>query len=182
MENENPTGEQVLSGAADVSDDPVTAEVPGAAALLTQCDQLIAEKAELQDRLLRKLAEFENFRRRTERELADRYDQSVADTVKLLLPILDDFERALQHDTADKEYARGVELIYTRFSEALRKLGVEPIEAEGQPFDYNLHNAIEMVPSEEVEDHTVITDLQRGYLFKGRLLRPSMVRVAVKPS
>jgi molecular chaperone GrpE len=172
MENENLTGDPVSAG-ADVSD---------LLALTAERDQLAAERAELQDRLLRKLAEFDNFRKRTERELADRSEYAVADTVTTLLPILDDFERALQHETTDKEYARGVELIYSRLFEALRKLGVEPIEAVGQPFDYNIHNAIEMVPSEEAEDHTVLADLQRGYMFKGRLLRPSMVRVAVKPS
>jgi molecular chaperone GrpE len=172
MENENPTGETA-------SPEIETADV---AVLAAERDQLAVEKAELQDRLLRKLAEFDNFRRRTERELAERGDYAVGEVIQSLLPVLDDFERALQMKSADDEYSRGVELIYQRLFEALKKLGLEPIEAAGKPFDYNVHNAIEMVPSRDAEDHTVLSDLQRGYNFRGRLLRPSMVRVAVKPS
>jgi molecular chaperone GrpE len=172
MENEQTNG------------DPVSPQIETAdlAALTAERDQLAAEKAELQDRLLRKLAEFDNFRRRTDRELSERGDYAVGEAVHGLLPVLDDFERALKVTNGDEEYARGVELIYQRLFDALKKLGLEPIEAEGKPFDYNIHNAIEMVPTEEVEDHTVLGDLQRGYHFRGRLLRPSMVRVAVKPS
>lgn len=172
MENEQTNGEPVSPQLETVDLGALTAER----------DQLAAEKAELQDRLLRKLAEFDNFRRRTDRELAERGDYAVGEAVHGLLPVLDDFERALKLKSGDDEYARGVELIYQRLFEALKKLGLEPIEAEGQPFDYNIHNAIEMVPTEETEDHTVLGDLQRGYHFRGRLLRPSMVRVAVKPS
>jgi len=172
MENEQTNGEPVSPQLETVDLGALTAER----------DQLAAEKAELQDRLLRKLAEFDNFRRRTDRELAERGDYAVGEVVHGLLPVLDDFERALKLKSGDDEYARGVELIYQRLFEALKKLGLEPIEAEGQPFDYNIHNAIEMVPTDETEDHTVLGDLQRGYHFRGRLLRPSMVRVAVKPS
>jgi molecular chaperone GrpE len=172
MENEQTNGEPVSPQLETVDLGALTAER----------DQLAAEKAELQDRLLRKLAEFDNFRRRTDRELAERGDYAVGEAVHGLLPVLDDFERALKLKSGDDEYARGVELIYQRLFEALKKLGLEPIEAEGQPFDYNIHNAIEMVPTDETEDHTVLGDLQRGYHFRGRLLRPSMVRVAVKPS
>jgi molecular chaperone GrpE len=159
-------------------------EIPAAdpASLNAEIDRLVAEKTELQDRLLRKLAEFDNFRRRTDRELAERGEYAAAETVKALLPVLDDFERALQAPSADDEYSRGVKLIYQRLLDTLTKLGLEPIASEGQPFDYNIHNAIDMVPTEEAEDHTVLTDLQRGYNFRGRLLRPAMVRVAVKPT
>ncbi|MGA3025203.1 MAG: nucleotide exchange factor GrpE [Bryobacteraceae bacterium] len=157
--------------------------IDAAAALETvmaERDQLLAERADLQDRLLRRQAEFENSRRRAERERADVLEYAATDTVRTLLPIADDFERALKVESADKEYARGMELIYQRLAGALTKLGLEPIAAEGQPFDPNVHHAIEMVEREDVEDHTVIGEFQRGYNFRGRLLRPAMVKVAVK--
>ncbi|MCL4796255.1 MAG: nucleotide exchange factor GrpE [Bryobacteraceae bacterium] len=161
---------------------PETAEAaePEAPAgdLAAERDQLLCEKAELQEMLLRRAAEFDNFRKRTDRERAELIEFAAADALKALLPIIDDFERALAQPCADTPYAEGVALIHQRLLETLRKLGLEPIEAKGQPFDPNFHNAIEMVPTEEAEDHTVLDDLQRGYLFKGRLLRPSMVRVA----
>ena len=148
--------------------------------LAAERDRIEAEKATLNDMLLRRTAEFDNYRKRTERERADLIEYAASDAIKALLPILDDFERALGQSGASEEYARGVELIFQRMKDALGKLGVEAIEAEGKPFDPNLHHAIEMVPCEDQEDHTVISDLLRGYTFKGRLLRPSMVRVAVK--
>jgi molecular chaperone GrpE len=148
--------------------------------LAAERDRLEAEKASLSDLLLRRTAEFDNYRKRTERERADLIEYAASDAVKSLLPILDDFGRALAQSGAGEEYARGVELIFQRMQDALAKLGLEPIEAEGGPFDPNLHHAIEMVECEDEQDHTVIADLLRGYTFKGRLLRPSMVRVAVK--
>lgn len=143
-------------------------------------DRLECEKASLTELLLRRSAEFDNFRKRTERERSDLIEYAASDAVKAMLPVLDDFERALAQAPADTEFSRGVELIYQQMADALRKLGLEAIEAEGKPFDPNLHHAIEMVPCTDCEDHTVIGDLLRGYMFKGRLLRPSMVRVAVK--
>ena len=103
------------------------------------------------------------------------------ESVRALLPVVDDFERALKIECADKEYARGMDLIYQRLFEALGKLGLEPLAAVGQPFDPNLHHAVEMAQTEDAEDHTVLEEFQRGYNFRGRLLRPSMVKVAVRP-
>lgn len=143
-------------------------------------DRLRKEKDELNDLLLRRTAEFDNYRKRTERERTELIEFAASDAVKALLPVLDDFERALKQECADPEYAKGVALIYQRTFDALKKLGLEPIEAVGQPFDPNYHHAIEMVPTEEHDDHTVIDDLLRGYTFKGRLLRASMVRVATR--
>jgi molecular chaperone GrpE len=151
-------------------------------AVMSERDQLLAERTDLQDRLLRRQAEFDNFRRRAERERADVVEYAATDAVRTLLPMADDFERALKVESADKEYARGMELIYQRLIGALTKLGLEPIAAEGQPFDPNVHHAIEMVESDDVADHTVIGEFQRGYNFRGRLLRPAMVKVAVKKS
>jgi len=143
-------------------------------------DQLIAEKADLQDRMLRVRAEFDNFRKRSERERGDFIQFAAMDMVKDVLPVLDDFERALKVETADREYAKGVELIYQRLFETLKKMGLEPIETEGKRFDPNVHQAVERVPSEEAEDQAILGEFQRGYNFKGRLLRPAMVRVAVR--
>jgi molecular chaperone GrpE len=95
--------------------------------------------------------------------------------------VLDDFERALKVETADRHYAKGVELIYQRLSEALKKMGLEPIETAGRQFDPNLHQAVERVETDEEQDQSILGEFQRGYNFKGKLLRPAMVRVAVKP-
>ena len=152
-------------------------------ALTAERDQLVSEKAELHDLLLRQRAEFENFRRRSERERLEYSDYAAAEAVRPLLPILDDFERALkasEGQDVNAEFRRGIELIYSRLLETLKKMGLEPIEAAGQPFDPNLHNAIQRVETDEAEDGTVLEEYQRGYNFKGRLLRPSMVKVAVR--
>lgn len=142
-------------------------------------DRLIAEKNDLQDRLLRRQAEFDNFRRRAEREKADVLEYANTETVRALLPILDDFERGLKVESSDKEYSRGMELIYTRLSESLKKLGLESVSSKGLPFDPHVHHAVEMFETDDFEDHTVLEEYQRGYNFKGRLLRPAMVKVAV---
>ena len=151
------------------------------AAIAAERDRLAAEKADLADRLLRARAEFDNARRRAERERSEFLQFAAMDLVKDVLPVLDDFERALKVETADRNYAKGVELIYQRLYETLKKLGLEPIEADGRPFDPNLHQAVERVETREAEDQTVLGEFQRGYNFKGKLLRPAMVRVAVKP-
>jgi molecular chaperone GrpE len=101
--------------------------------------------------------------------------------VRDLIPILDDFRRAMKVETADKEYAKGIELIDQRLFEALKKAGLEPIEAAGKLFDPNLHQAVVRVQSEEFPDQTVLEEFQSGYNFKGKLLRPAMVKVAVRP-
>lgn len=154
---------------------------PQLAALLAERDQLTADKAELQDRLLRTRAEFDNLRRRTERERSEYLQFAAMDLVRELLPVLDDFERALQVNTSDEIYAKGVVLIYNRLFDSLKKLGLEPIETAGQKFDPNLHEAIGRVETEDADDQTILGEMQRGYNFKGKLLRPAWVQVAVKP-
>ena len=142
-------------------------------------DRLVREKAELQDLLQRRQAEFENFRRRSERERTEIFEYASMDTVKQLLPILDDFERALKVESPDKEYARGMELIYNRLLETLKKLGLEAISEEAPLFNPHIHHAVEMVDTKDHPDQTILDEYQRGYYFKGRLLRPAMVKVAV---
>jgi molecular chaperone GrpE len=141
----------------------------------------VAEKAEYKDRMLRTLADFDNFRRRAERDRSEYVQFAAMEIVRDLLPVLDDFQRALKVETPDAEYAKGVELIYQRLFEILKKAGLEPIDAAGKPFDPNRQQAVDRVHTDEFEDQTVLEEYQSGYNFKGKLLRPAMVKVAVRP-
>jgi len=167
----------VSARSADPPGDPASAT---AESVLAERDRLIEEKNDLTDRLLRRQAEFDNFRKRAERERADVVEYANAECVRAILPILDDFERALKAETADKTYARGMDLIYQRFAETLKKLGLEPITSKGQKFDPQLHHAVDMVETSQVEDHTILEEYQPGYNFRNRPLRPAMVKVAIK--
>lgn len=142
-------------------------------------DRLATEKAELQELLQRRQAEFENYRRRSERERGEIAEFARMDAVRALLPVLDDFERALKTETADSEYARGMQLIYTRLSDSLKKLGLEPIVNDVPVFNPHIHHAVDMVDTKDHPDQTILEEYQKGYYFKGKLLRPSMVKVAV---
>jgi molecular chaperone GrpE len=155
------------------------------AALAAERDQLAQEKSELHDMLLRRQAEFENFRRRVERERMEFAEYAGMETLRTLLPVVDDFERALRAaaltESAGTELVKGIELIYQRLLETLKKQGLEPIPTMDEKFDPHVHHAVEMVQNDDLEDHTILEEYQRGYNFKGRLLRPAMVKVAVKP-
>lgn len=186
VESQNPNA-NVSDVSPDSSETPsdganLPAETPEGqlAAVTAERDQLVKEKAELYERVLRARAEFDNARRRAERERTEFLQFAAMDLVKEILPILDDFERALKVETSDRDYAKGVELIYQRLYETLKKMGLEPIEAKGARFDPNLHQALERVHTAEAEDMTVLDEFQRGYNFRGKLLRPSMVKVAVR--
>lgn len=152
------------------------------AAVTAERDQLATDKVELHDRLLRAQAEFQNLRKRTERERVELFEYASMEAVRTLLPVLDDFERAMKTESSDRVYATGIELIYNRFYDTLKKLGLEPIDSKGKPFDPQIHHAVDMVETDEAPDHTVLDEFQRAYNFKGRLLRPAMVKVAVQPS
>ena len=130
------------------------------------------------DRLARLQAEFDNARKRAAREQQEFREFAAADVIKNFLPILDSFERALKAGGNASDFRNGVELIYRQFQDVLQKMGVQPIVAAGQPFDPRIHEAVEMVDTTEVPDHYVLEELQRGYKYKDRLLRPAMVRVA----
>jgi molecular chaperone GrpE len=164
----------------DSASDEGTAADP-LAAITAERDQLAAEKAELHDRILRSQAEFQNSRKRAEKERLEFAEYASTEAVRALLPILDDFERATKAESSGNEYSKGMQMIYQRFYESLKKLGLEPIVSTGQPFDPHVHHAVEMAETEEAPDHTVLDEYQRGYNFKGRLLRPAMVKVAVEP-
>jgi molecular chaperone GrpE len=187
--NENKTDVTETTAAAGAAEAPSagdTVDMTDSAALLAavtaERDQLARERAELYDQLLRRTAEFENFRRRVQRERSEFAEFAGMEVARELLPVLDDFERALKIETTDKEYAKGMELIYNRLADVLKKLGVERLSTEGQKFDPQLHHAVETVTTGEVEDSTVLGEHRAGYNFKGRLLRPAMVKVAVNPN
>ena len=185
MESQNESTPSVSEAVAPEASEQTQASV-SATELLSSLKEATAErervsreKSELQDLLQRRQAEFENFRRRNERERGELLEFASMDTVKALLPVLDDFERALKVESADGEYARGMDLIYQRFYEGLKKLGLEPISAEVPLFNPHIHHAVEMVDTKDHPDQTILEEYQRGYYFKGRLLRPAMVKVAV---
>lgn len=150
----------------DTSGDPAAAAV--------QQDLL-----DMKDRYLRTLADFENFRKRSEREKLDYYKYALAGAVKDLLPVLDNFDRALGHAEEGDEFHKGVLLIYKQLYDVLQKHGLRPIEESGVHFDPNIHEAVVSEEDPSVPSHTVVAVLQKGYFLNDRLLRPAMVKVAV---
>lgn len=174
---DQPQDEVNLSSEAEGnrSDDATVAD-PFAA----EREALLREKSELQSLLLRRQADHENFRRRAEKERLENAEYAAMEAVKAFLPVLDDFERAIGVQTSDEQYAQGVVLIYQRTLETLKKLGLEPMDTKNATFDPNMHHAIEMVNTDEADDQTILGEFQRGYHFKGKLLRPALVKVAVR--
>ena len=147
-------------------------------ALKGQVEKLTGDLQEKKDRLLRLQADFDNFRRRSAKEREEISAVVTQNFCKDMLPLLDNFERAMAAETKDVEaFQKGVEMIFTQFQEVLKKNGLEQIEAVGQKFDPNFHQAVMRVEDPEKEDDTVAQELQKGYMVKGRVIRPSMVQV-----
>lgn len=137
--------------------------------------------AELNDRLIRQMAEFDNFRKRTEKEKQQMYSVGAADVIEKLLPVVDNFERGLAAMTEEEKntsFAQGIELVYKQLMTALEGMGVTVIEAVGVEFNPDFHNAVMQAPSEEYESGIITQELQRGYLYKDKVVRHSMVMVA----
>lgn len=156
-----------------------TAGDPVAPAASADVSALQAERDDVYDRLLRKTAEFDNYRKRTERERREHADQSVVDLLLELLLVVDDFDRALTVESGDAAaYRRGVELIHAKVHDLLRKQGIAPIAALGADFDPNIHQAVVQEESPSHREGEVIAELRRGYMKGDRLLRPAMVKVA----
>lgn len=163
--------------AAEQQKPATVAEAPQDAEL----KKLREERDNLFDRLARLQAEFDNYRKRAAKENADFREYAVADAVRALLPTIDNLALAFKNTSASPEdFRKGVELIHKQLQEALQKLNVQRIPAQGQLFDPRVHEAIEMVETDQVPDHHVIEELQPGYRIKDRLLRPAMVKVAKK--
>ncbi len=165
------------------SEGPASAPLD-AAALADQLAAAQAEKEELRQTLVRRQADFENYRKRIERERLEEAQRAVARLIEGLLPVLDAFERALaaHDDSTYEDYRKGFELIYRQLRDALERQGLNRIEAEGKTFDPHLHHAIERVESEDHEDGAVLEVLQPGYRLRDKVLRPATVRVAVHPA
>ena len=143
-----------------------------------QIEKLTAELKEKEDRVLRLQADFENFRRRTSKEKEELSAVVTQGMLKDMLPLLDNFERAMAAVAKDGEaFQKSVEMIFTQFTEILKKNGLEHIEVEGQKFDPNFHQAVMRVQNADMEDDDIAQELQKGYMVKGRVIRPSMVQV-----
>ncbi|MGH9812174.1 MAG: nucleotide exchange factor GrpE [Candidatus Acidiferrales bacterium] len=151
-------------------------------ALVERCEKLEQEKQAMLTTTLRRQADLDNFRKRVEREKQEFRARAEIELLTQLLPVVDAFERALSAEAANVEdYRTGVELIYKQLADLLARAGLEPVVAAGEPFDPNLHHAVERVETTDYPDHTVLAELQRGYTFKQQLVRPALVRVAVHP-
>lgn len=148
-----------------------------------ELEKLASEKADLKNTLIRLQADFDNYRKRTERERQSERHRGAESLVESLLPVLDGFDRAISahRDAAHDEFRKGFELIRRQLLDVLSKQGLKKIETEGKPFDPNFHHAIERVETPGQPDDTVLEELQAGYVFHGKVLRPAMVRVAANP-
>lgn len=138
-------------------------------------DQLIEE---LNDKLARQLAEFENFRKRTDREKLQNYTVGAKDVLEKILPVLDNFERGFESADMSDAFVQGMDKVYKQLSTTLESLGVTPIEAVGKEFDPNFHNAVMHVEDENLGENVVAEEFQKGYMYKDQVLRYSMVKVA----
>jgi molecular chaperone GrpE len=173
------------SPAADAAAGPMLAELLATRAELKRIE---AERADLLDKLARRQADFENYRKRLERERGEMYTRTVGDIISKLLPVLDNLRRALDAEASveaseSEEFRRflhGVELIDKQLNEVLGGLGLQPVEAVGQLFDPHVHEAVATESSDEHEPDTVVQELARGYRLGERLLRPAMVKVATR--
>jgi molecular chaperone GrpE len=153
-------------------------------ALKAETEELKNENTSLKDQLLRKQAEFENYRRRTERERADVYKRGKKEVLIEMLSVLDNFERAMLSvsKTAEEDALKlGFELIYKQFKDILTRMGIEPVESVGQFFDPHVHEAVTIEQTSEHEANTVIEEFQKGYKLGDQLLRPAQVKVAASP-
>lgn len=165
-----PEGAESADGAAEAAE--------SAEDLQKKVETLAAALQEKDNRLKRLQADFENFRRRTSKEREEIGNVVTQELLKSLLPIVDNFDRAMATEQQDgKAFQKGVEMIYTQLGETLKNAGLEPIETEGQKFDPNFHQAVMRVENPDLDDDTIAQELQKGYIVKGKVIRPSMVQV-----
>ena len=163
-----------------LTDEPVTDATDAPESAPPEITALQRERDDYKDRWVRKTAEFDNYRRRIERERREQADQSVVDLLQELLLVVDDFDRALEVDSGEDiaAYRKGIELIQGKLHDLLRKQGLKPIDALGTDFDPNIHQAVMHEVSPEHREGEVIGELRKGYVLNDRLLRPAMVKVA----
>ena len=163
--------ETKTSGTAKAPEDPKAPEP-------SELDLLREDKKALEERNLRLMAEFDNYRKRTAREKESTYGDAVAETLKGLLPVLDNFQRAMESPCSDEEFKKGMELIYKGLWDAMTALGVEEIAETGVPFDPNIHNAVMHIEDESLDKNVVAQVLQKGYRMGSKVLRYAMVQAA----
>ena len=173
IEEENSPGAASAEPAAAEASDPLQA-------LTAERDRLAEEKASLFDSFLRARADFDNLRKRLEKERKEDLHRVSMEVVREMLPVMDALERALASQGGDDEFRSGIQLIARQLWDTMARLGLEPIQALGQTFDPHLHEAVERVETEDHDDQAILTEWQRGYLFRKRLLRPALVKVAVR--
>lgn len=178
-ETASESGEKVDSGKAATGPEESSGKTEKAnAARKDPKDEKIEE---LQERLVRQMAEFDNFRKRTEKEKSSMYEIGARDIIEKILPVLDNFERGLSavpEEEKGSSFAEGIEMIYKQLWKMLEDAGVEAIEAEGQPFDPNLHNAVMHIDDDSFGENVISQELQKGYKYRGTVVRHSMVQVA----
>ena len=159
------------------------ADAPPANATADPAEALQREKDILQDRLLRTAAEFDNYRKRMDRERRELSEYAAADVLKDLLPILDNFERAVTHarpQDLESDFGQGVLIIRKQLAELWKRYGLIPIDTSGQ-FDPNLHEAVATEKTDSVPPNTIVEELQKGFFLNDKLIRPAMVKVSVRP-
>jgi molecular chaperone GrpE len=172
--------EEIEREMRETAQEAVADDNPGAGTAAGPVDDALREEnQQLKDRYLRTLADFENLRKRTEREKADFFRYALAGAMKDILPVLDNFDRALEHAEEGDEFHKGVLLIYKQLYDVLQKHGLKPIDEEGVHFDPNIHEAVVREEDPDVPSQTVVAVLQKGYFLHDRLLRPALVKVAV---
>ena len=171
---ENPEGEKE----ADAADEKESKGKTSFFGKKKKDNKLEQQIEDLTDRLKRNMAEFDNFRKRTEKEKSSMYVIGAKDIIEKILPVVDNFERGLAQAPEDDPFAEGMQKIYKQFTTTMESMGVEPIEAVGKEFNPDFHNAVMHVEDESVGENIVVEELQKGYTYKGFVVRHSMVKVA----
>ncbi|GAA0443012.1 nucleotide exchange factor GrpE [Lentibacillus halophilus] len=177
--------EETITEVMDADDQVETEEgdtetkAENSSSLQAQLDKEKQEKEEMHQQVLRVQAEFDNFKKRTQKEKEANQKYKAEEMVQDLLPVMDNFERALQVDVNEetKSFADGITMVYRQLKEALAKHGVEEMETVGKSFDPNIHHAVMQVEDDEAESETVVEEMQKGYYLKDRVIRPAMVKV-----
>lgn len=178
-EVEMPATDTEVQGAAEVDEQaPAASEANVATVSQTEYDQMKRERDQLLERIARLQAEFDNARKREAKERAEFRDYAVGTAAESFLPVLDNFDLAMKSKGTPEQFRTGVELIAKQLDDAVRALGVTPVEAIGTPFNPHIHEALGQVETVEHPDGTVLQEVRRGYRIKERLLRPAMVQVA----
>lgn len=172
--------EETIENAEEQSDDETKPTKDKEKSKNKKKNKLEEKLAELEEQRMRQLAEFENFRKRSEKEKSQMFEIGAKTVVEKILPVIDNFERglaAVSEEQKDSSFVQGMELVYKQILTTLEEIGVKPIEAVGQEFDPNLHNAVMMVDDDDKESGTVAEEMQKGYMYKESVVRHSMVKV-----